>query len=266
MKIFGFGRAIMDSMFKQREADRHKEEVAAFNLPTDGGYILFLKYCLFCLFGYYNARLFIHTVPGWEGYMTAVFALAGEGTALYCLNTYSRTAGAHKTAVGAFGLALTLFSVTHATISFFRVDQHEAASPYVRFYCERIAFPLLFGLLLAAAITIPLCHWRKKIAAEQARAQTEIETNRAKLLSEFANLDNTAELEQARVNFLERVLGIEGEYIQKIEQYALLKRREMQAIESIEDPAIREQILAFLGRSPMALNAPEAEPKNGLRH
>src|SRR5262249_25543582 len=162
MKIFGFGRAMQRERDNQRQAERNELAAVNFKLPTDGGYMLGLKYALFVLFGYYNARLFLHTVPGWEGYMTAFFALAGEATALYCLNTFTRTAGGHKTAVGLFGAALTIFSVTHATISFFRIDRHIVASGPVQFYCQRIAFPLLFGLLLLAAIIIPLTHWRKK--------------------------------------------------------------------------------------------------------
>src|SRR5262249_53647367 len=249
MKIFGFGRAMQRERDNQRQAERNELAASDFKLPTDGGDMLGLKYALFILFGYYNARLFLHTVPGGEGWMTAFFALAGEATALYCLNIYTRTAGGHKTAVGLFGAALTLFSVTHATISFFRIDRHVVASGPVQFYCQRIAFPLLFGLLLLAAIIIPLTHWRKKIAAERARAQTEIETGRARLLAESANLRNESQLERERLRFLEEQLMIEGEYVSKIEQFAQLKEREGQAIESISDPAVREQIAAMLGRS-----------------
>ncbi len=249
MKIFGFGRAMMRERENQREAERNEQTANDFKLPTDGGYMLGLKYALFVLFGYYNARLFLNTVPGWEGWLTAGFALAGEATALYCLNTFPRTAGSHKTAVGLFGAALTAFSVTHATISFFRIDQHAVASGPIRFYCERIAFPLLFGLLLLAAIIIPLTHWRKKVAAERAKAQTEIETGRARLLAESANLRNEAMLERERLRFLEEQLLIEGEYVQKIEQFAQLKERESEAINSITDPAVREQVATMLGRS-----------------
>jgi len=266
MKIFGFGRAMQRQRENQKQADHNEQAAADFKLPTDGGYMLGLKYALFVLFGYYNARLFVHTVPGWEGWMTAFFALAGEATALYCLNTYVRTAGAHKSAVGLFGAALTLFSVAHATISFFQIDQQAAASGAIEFYCRRVAFPLLFGLLLMAAISIPLAHWRKKIAAEQAKAQTEIETGRARLLAESANLRNESALERARLSFLEEQLLIEGEYVEKIEQFAKLKEREGEAINAISDAALRDQVAAMLGRSaPKQLTQPRAVWRGGQR-
>ncbi len=265
MKIFGFGRAMMRARDNQRQADRNEQTAADFKLPTDTGYMLGLKYALFLLFGYYNARLFLQIVPGWEGYLTASFALAGEATALYCLNTYTRTAGGHKIAVGIFGVALTIFSITHATISFFRIDHHEVAGGPIQFYCQRVAFPLLFGLLLLAAVIIPMTHWRKKVAAERAKAQTEIETGRARLLAESANLRNESELERERLKFLEEQLLIEGEYVQKIEQFARLKEREAQAINSISDETLREQIAGMLGRSTtQILRASAQKPQFGF--
>src|SRR5262249_46475015 len=132
---------------------------------------------------------------------------------------------------------------------FFRIDRHSIASAPVQFYCQRVAFPLLFGLLLLVAIIIPLTHWRKKVAAERAQAQTEIETGRARLLAESANLRNEAALERERLKFLEEQLLIEGEYVSKIEQFARLKERETEAIDSISDPAIRDQVATMLGRS-----------------
>lgn len=261
MKLFSFGRAMQQARNNQIQSDHHGRAAGEFDLPTDGGYILVLKYALFILFGYYNARLFINTVPGWEGYLTAFFAIAGEATAVYCLNTYARTAGQHKTAVGAFGLLLTLFSVTHATISFFKIDKHAAASAVVEIYCQRVAFPLLFGLLLASAIVIPLTHWRKKIAAEQARTQTAIQMESARLIAEKARLQNESEVERARLEHMRETLRIEGEYIQEIEHFARLKEREAEAIASISDPTMREQVAHLLGRSGEASQFPRQLPK-----
>ena len=201
LKIFNAGKAFTRQQERDQESEHLKHEAEQYDLASDGGYLTVLKSALFLLFAYYNARLFIVTVPGWEGYMTAVFALLGEATAFYCLLNFTRSAGAHKWALGAFGAVLTLFSVTHATISFFRIERSAFSVP-LRFYCERVAFPLLFGLLLLAAIIIPLCHWRKRIAQEQAAAQVEIETGRARLVGNAAALRNEALLEHERLEHL----------------------------------------------------------------
>ncbi|MDQ3013459.1 MAG: hypothetical protein M3X11_22480, partial [Acidobacteriota bacterium] len=108
---------------RQAEQENQSEALQAegqkFKLASDGGYIVALKYALFCLFAFYNARLFLTTVPGWEAYLTACFALLGEATALYCFNNYTRSTGNHQKALGVFALVLFVFSFTHATISFF---------------------------------------------------------------------------------------------------------------------------------------------------
>ncbi len=247
MQLFKIGKAFASANQQARESEELKKEADSFQLATDGGYIKALKYCLFVLFGYYNARLFIVTVPGWEGYMTAAFALAGEATALYCINNFNRSSGKHQAALGVFGVLLTSFSVTHATISWFRLESHSDLSGGIRFYCERVAFPLLFGLLLLAAIVVPLLHWRRKVAAEQAKAQVEIQTGRAQLVAESANLRAESQLERERLTNLEEKIRLGNEYATKLEEFARMKNREREALASITDPELRAQIAAAFG-------------------
>lgn len=67
MRLFGIGQAFASERHQQRQADDLRIEAESFELASDGGYLLLLKCVLFALFGYYNARLSIVTVPGWEG-------------------------------------------------------------------------------------------------------------------------------------------------------------------------------------------------------
>ncbi|MDX2044573.1 MAG: hypothetical protein SF097_25405 [Acidobacteriota bacterium] len=247
MQLFKLGKTFAAADEHARQSEALKKEADNFQLATDGGYIKWLKYALFALFGYYNARLFIVTVPGWEGWMTAFFALAGEATALYCLTNFNRSSGYHQASLGVFGALLTLFSVTHATISWFRMENHARLSSGIRFYCESVAFPLLFGLLLLAAIVIPLMHWRRKIAAEQAKAQVQIQSDRAKLVAESANLRAESELERERLTSLEEKIQLGNEYVTKLEEFARMKGREQQALAGITDPELRKQIAAAFG-------------------
>ncbi|MEP7336538.1 MAG: hypothetical protein ABI977_02135 [Acidobacteriota bacterium] len=95
MRLWGIGKMLTRQAEQENQSEMLQAEGKKFKLASDGGYIVALKYALFCLFAFYNARLFLTTVPGWEAYMTAAFALLGEATALYCFNNYTRSTGNH---------------------------------------------------------------------------------------------------------------------------------------------------------------------------
>jgi len=245
MNFFGIGKMLNRQSEQARAAEDLKTEASKFELATDGGYIKVLKYLLFVLFAFYNARLFLTTIAGWEKYITAVFALLGECTALYCFNNYTRSTGKHKQALGVFAVLLFVFAFTHATVSFFRMERGDLSGP-IRFYCEHVAFPTLFGLLLLAAIIIPLCHWRTKIAAKQAEAQVVIATSRAKLVADTAAMHDENELERARLDHFEEKIKMGNEYVDKLKGFARMKKSERDALLEIPEP-LRSQIAAELG-------------------
>jgi hypothetical protein len=246
MKLFNVGKAFAAQHQNERESEKIQKEADGYKLASDGGFMTVLKSALFLLFGYYNARLFISTVPGWEGWLTAIFALGGEATAFYCLFNYTRSAGAHKTALGVFGVMLTVFSVTHATISFFKMEQGRLSSR-IHFYAEFVAFPVLFGLLLIASIVIPLCHWRKRVAQEQAAAQVEIQSDRARLVAESAALKNQSALERERLAHLRERIKIGNEYTVELKSFAQMKQSERAALAEVSDPEVRKEIANALG-------------------
>ncbi len=194
-----------------------------------------------------NARLFITTVPGWEGWLTAAFALAGEGTALYCLRHFTRSTGLHKVALGVAGIAFTAFSFVHAVFSFFRLEQNARTSAAVQFYCENVAFPVLFSMLTIAAIALPLLHWRARVASAQAKAQTQIAESRARMLSETARMRDETELEYARLDQIEERFKIETAYTNKLDAIVSLKERQAQTLARIKDPQLRALVAAELG-------------------
>lgn len=248
MKLFNVGQAFQQVEERWKESRKIQAEADSYKLASDGGYMTFLKSALFLLFGYYNARLFIVTVPGWEGYMTAVFALLGEATAFYCLFNYTRSSGAHKNALAIFGGLLTVFSVTHATISFFRMEQGKLGGR-IQFYAEHVAFPVLFGLLLIASIVIPLCHWRKLVAQEQAQTQVENSIGRARLVAQSAALKNEALLERERLAHFREKIQVGNEYVQELKSFAKMKESERAALNEITEPEMRKEIANALGLS-----------------
>ncbi len=65
LKIFNAGKAFTRQQERDQESEHLKHEAEQYDLASDGGYLTVLKSALFLLFAYYNARLFIVTVPGW---------------------------------------------------------------------------------------------------------------------------------------------------------------------------------------------------------
>jgi len=249
MALFNIGKLFSKDRDRQRETEAQQREAENFELAPQGGFISVVKNGLFTFFGYLNARLFITTVPGWEGWLTAVFALAGEGTALYCLRNFTRSTGIHKVALGVAGVAFTVFSFVHAVFSFFKLEQNEATSGAVMYYCQNVAFPLLFSMLTVAAIALPLLHWRARVAAAQAKAQAQIAESRARMLAETARMRDETELEHARLDQLEERFKIETAYTNRLDAIVSLKERQAQTLARIKDPQLRAMIAAELGLS-----------------
>lgn len=261
MNLFNIGRAFSRERENQEHQAEIQEQASSFKLAGADGYLWGLKLALFVLFGYYNARLFVHSVPGWEGWMTAIFALLGEATALYCIVNWNRSMGMHRVALGFFGAVLTIFSVTHATFSYFGMEHHGTLSEGIRFYAENVAFPLLFGLLLAAAVAIPLFHWQKRIAAKRAKAQIKIEESKANVMAEHALAKDEAQVERIRLAGLEEKIRIGNEYVKQLAQYARMKQGEYDVVRNIPDPALRELVARELGMDPSIL---DGEPHKEL--
>lgn len=245
MNISAIGAMLGRKSEQAYAAENLKTEAHNFDLASDGGYIKVLKYLLFILFAFYNARLFLTTITGWEKYITALFALLGECTALYCFNNYTRSVAKHKMALGVFAILLFVFAFTHATISFFRMERGDLSGP-IRFYCEHVAFPTLFGLLLLAAIVIPLMHWRTRIAAKQAEAQVEIDESRAHLVAQTAKMRDENELERARIDHFKEKIRIGNDYATELRSFAKMKQSERDALLGIPEP-LRSQVAAELG-------------------
>lgn len=84
-----------------------------------------------------------------------------------------------------------------------------------------------------------------------------IASDRARVAVQSAALRNEALLEHERLAHFEEELRIEGEYVTKLEQFAALKQREMEAINRIGDPELRRQIAQALGRGERQTEQPK---------
>jgi len=96
---------------------------------------------------------------------------------------------------------------------------------------------------------IPLLHWRRKVAAEQAKAQVEIQSGRARLVAESANLRAESQLERERLANFEEQIQIGNDYVAALRKFARMKKDEAEALADIPDDEIRSQIAAAFGLS-----------------
>src|SRR5262249_56015150 len=188
MKIFDFGHNLWKNGKNDEQGSKREKDAEKFGLAAQGGFVSIVKHAIFILLGYLNVRLFVTTVHGWEGVAIGAFGLGGEGMALYCLRNFTRSTGWHKAGLGFFAFTFTAFSLVYGVFSFFKLERNASTAPAVKYYCENVAFPLLFSLLALSAIVLPLLQWRARVAARQAEAQTEVEERRADLVAEATAL------------------------------------------------------------------------------
>jgi hypothetical protein len=237
-----------------RHAQRQARAAEGFKLAPSKGLPYYLKFALFALFGYYNVKLFLTTIPGWEAYLTALFALGLEALAMYCIINFVRSADLHKTTLGICGGILTVFSFTHATLSFFKVERNARWQHTIEAYSQNVAFPLLFALLFVSSLAIYLTHFNQKVTQQQARTMVEIETRKAQMLAESHAMRAESQLDREKLERLEERIDLKGRYIQKLGSFLELQQKERRMVEEIPDEALRDEVARALGHT---LNQPK---------
>jgi hypothetical protein len=245
-----------------RQAQRQERAAKGFKLAPAKGLPYYLKFALFALFGYYNVKLFLTTIPGWEAYLTALFALGLEALAMYCIINFVRSADLHKTTLGITGAVLTVFSFTHATLSFFKVERNAKWQHTIEAYSQNVAFPLLFALLFVGSLAIYLTHFSQKVTQEQARTMVEIETRKAQMVAESHAMRAESQLDREKLTHLEERIELKGRYLQKLGSFLDLQQKERQMVEEIPDEALREEVARALGHTTRTgQQKPDAWPK-----
>src|SRR5215510_1471435 len=162
----------------QRQADRQKLEAEAknFRLPSET-VPQACKYLLFTGLAFFNFRLFAHVVPGFWGDATGAVAIMAEAIALYSTHNFSRSSGLFRWTLGASAIVFMTFCVAHGTFSFFDLIGVAEISEAVRFYSQRVAFPLLAGLLVVSVVVLTMTHPKNVIRLKQALARSEEHTS-----------------------------------------------------------------------------------------
>src|SRR5215471_1311600 len=131
---------------QQRRQAREDKEIEGYKLIGNGGWPNFALVLVSCLLGYWNFRLFIDTIPGFDGIITGLVALGVEATAFWCVHHHHRSTGNHQQTMTIVAIILGLFSLSHATMSVIHRNAY-GLTDFINFYSHVVAFPLLLILL-----------------------------------------------------------------------------------------------------------------------
>jgi hypothetical protein len=255
MRIFNFGKSINDSMDQERRAADQHEEAKNQDLAGTGGFLTFVKYAVYSVLAALNWHLFTATIHGIWGQIVGITAILSECFAIYCWRQQTRSAGAHKESLRFFAIAFTVVSFVHGSASLYEISgAGKAIGKPLVIYSQFIAFPLIFSLMILGVCILYYTHWSTEISEARAEALVKNERSRANLLTEKVHLANQMEVERARLAHFEEMVKLEGEYVRGIEQFARVKQRGEEMLNTITDPTVRAQVLSALGR----LALPEA--------
>ena len=232
----------------QHQADKQKLEAEAknFRLPSET-IPQVCKYLLFSGLAFFNYRLFAHVVPGVWGHATGAVAIMAEAIALYSTHNFSRSSGLFRWTLGASAIVFMTFCVAHGTFSFFDLIGVAEISEAVRFYSQRVAFPLLAGLLVLSVVALTMTHPKNVIRLKQALAHTAIVTGRAKAASELELMRAQSVLDQARLDHQRERTRREAEYLAEVEKLIAVEERKRQMVFAISDTVLRESLARELG-------------------
>src|SRR5262249_22280041 len=244
----------------QHQADKQKLEAEAknFRLPSET-IPQVCKYLLFSGLAFFNYRLFAHVVPGVWGHATGAVAIMAEAIALYSTHNFSRSSGLFRWTPGASAIAFMTFCVAHGTFSFFDLIGVAEISEAVRFYSQRVAFPLLAGLLVVSVVVLTMAHPKNLIRIKQALAHTAIVTGRAKAASELELMRAQSVLDQAHLDQQRERTRREQEYLSEVDKLIAVEERKRAMVAAISDAGLREAL-------PRELAIDFRQPQAGAQH
>lgn len=227
---------------QQKQREEQEKEISGFTLVGRGGWITIAKTLVAGLLGYWNVRLFIDSIPGISGWITALVALSLEGTALYCVHNFTRSVKFHKAMLGLFGILLFAFSLAHATMSVIHSNGYTWGKSTIDFYSHVVAFPLLLILLTVSIVTLSLTHWSGGIMKDLAATRLASMLNRARVLMQQSKMLDDQELVYLRAQVLEQDTQIQSDLIPVVRRRASIAEQLARLLESIDDLKLRAQL------------------------
>jgi hypothetical protein len=257
MKLLNIAKSFSAEDERKQESAGLQEEAKNFDLAGNGGFLTFAKYAIYTLLGALNFRLFFVAVGGLWGIAIGLTAIMSEAFAIYCWNNQHKSSGKHRLALQFFSVAFTFVSVVHGAASLYEMLQlGPSIKGAIFWYSHAVAFPLIFGLMIVALFVLGFTHWSAAVAKERAKAQVDIASSRAGLLTKTANLSHESQLAHAELDHFKEKLAVEHEMTAMLEDVATLEVRKQKAVSAIADPAVRDRLQRLLG----VIQSPQSEP------
>ena len=258
MSLFKFGQALDSDQRQSTASEEIRAKAASFDLAGTGGFLSFVKYCVFVVLASLNFHLFYVHAPGVWGALIGCTALLFEACAVHFWNKQNKSAGRHKLVLQFFAVLFTVVSFVHGTAALYQLSGvGPSITPIVETYSRLIAFPLLFGLMVLAVCVLHYLHWSTEINEARANAVMRIEKDRAAIMTEVLELESRALVETERLGFFKKRVLLEEQYASTVEEFARVSTRGVNAVESISDPKIREEMLQLMGRTSSKEPAPK---------
>lgn len=261
--LFNFGKSL-DGSNQAANMQKLKDEAKGFKLAGTGGFLSIVKYLVFTVLACLNFHLFYTHAPGIWGVLIGSVALLFEACAIYFWNKQNQSAGAHQKALQFFAIAFTVLSFVHGTAALYQLaGVGPSITHTVELYSRYVAFPLLFGLMVLAVCVLHYVHWSTKISNARANAVLDMAKRRAELMTETARLESEALVETERLEHFKRKVILEEQYVQAVEEFAKVKARGQNVINSIVDPEVRSELMNAMGR--ISTQSPGAPRRIGMQ-
>lgn len=159
-----------------------------------------------------------------------------------------RSAGKFRIALITVASYLTLLSVAHASIEYWReTNLIRGANTQIQFYADYLSLGVMIISIIGSAFALQIMHWRNKVNRERAFAEEQMSIGSARLAAEQARMRQENDLDRAKLNQLNEQLQIQSQFVDKIKELADVHKAAENAISSIPDPALRASVKRSFG-------------------
>jgi hypothetical protein len=247
----------------QRQRAAQSKDIKNYTLVGNKGWLNIFKWEICALLAVWNGHLFIQTIRGRMGVLTAIVAISLEGMALYCVHNYTRSVGDHKKWLGRFAIILGLFSLAHTVVAIVEHTGYASQNQALMFYSNVLALPIIVILLSWATATLTMKHWSAAVMKELALSKIESLQNRARVLMEQHRLLDAHELTKLKAELFEQETDLKIRLIPIIKQRIGASKELEEMIQEIEDPELRREVrrdVEALTSRPQAASLPAASP------
>lgn len=246
--LLPFNKLLQDRDQEKTTEQKIQEERESFRLANPKAIWVIAKIAALGICLILNWNFWTRVLPGAFGYVIATLATIAEVMAFVCWMSIDRSAGKFRVALITVASYLTLLSVAHASIEYWReTDLIRGANGQIKFYADYLSLGVMIISIIGSAFALQIMHWRNKVNRERALAEEQMSIGSARLAAEQAKMRQENDLDRARLNQLNEQLQIQAQFVDKIKELADVHKAAESAINSIPDPALRANVKRSFG-------------------